>query len=144
MPLNKATTLEGMKGFDVDLKFGKHFEQVIDDIFTGVTTAEVKTERDKWVNYGNIVIETAYKGKPSGLERTESDVWIHNLSVKGELIASIIIPVPILKQVVHDMQKAGETKETKGGDGWNSKLTLLPLSKLFDYLIKGVRDKQFD
>ena len=85
MGLNKAKDYKGMKGFDVDLQFGKHFEELLDDIFKGVHTSEVKTERDQWVGYGNMVIETAYKDKPSGLAGTEADLWIHNFAYDGEL-----------------------------------------------------------
>jgi len=140
MGLNKAKDLEGMKGFDVDLQFGKHFEEMIDDIFKGVHTSEVKTERDQWVGYGNMVVETAHKDKPSGLTRTEADLWIHNFAYKGELIFSIMTPVSRLRQVVELMSKDKVSRKTKGGDGWKSELHLLPLAKLLQYFIKGIKD----
>lgn len=140
MALNKAKDYAGMKGFDVDLQFGKHFEELLDDIFSGVHKAEVKTERDKWVGYGNIVIETEYKDKPSGLTSTEADIWIHNLALDGELVCSIMIPVERLRQVTDAMVKDKVARVTKGGDGWKSKLALLPLSRFFEYIIKGAKD----
>jgi hypothetical protein len=139
MALNKAKTLEGMKGWDVDLAFGKHFEELMDDIFSGKHKMEVKTERDKWVGYGNMVVETEHNGKPSGLTRTTADLWCHNLAYKGELVCSIIIPVERLKQVVKLAEEDG-ARVVKGGDGWKSKLTLVPLRSFFDYIIKGVKD----
>lgn len=139
MALNKAKDLEGMKGFDVDLQFGKHFEEMIDDIFKGVHTSEIKTERDQWVGYGNMVVETAHRDKPSGLTRTESDLWIHNFAYKGELVFSIMTPVERLKQVVALMAEDKVSRKTKGGDGWKSELHLLPLAQLLQYFIKGVK-----
>jgi hypothetical protein len=139
MALNKATDYEGMKGFDVDLQFGKHFEELLDDIFSGVHKAEVKTERDQWLRYGNIVIEKSFKDKPSGLTSTKADIWVHNLAYKGELICSIMIPVERLKQLTEAMEEDGVARVTKGGDGWKSKLTLIPLSRFFEYIIKGVK-----
>lgn len=139
MGLNKAKDLEGMKGFDVDLQFGKHFEEMIDDIFKGVHTSEIKTERDQWVGYGNMVVETAHRDKPSGLTRTESDLWIHNFAYKGELVFSIMTPVERLKQVVELMAEDKVSRKTKGGDGWKSELHLLPLAQLLQYFIKGVK-----
>ena len=140
MGLNKAKDLEGMKGFDVDLQFGKHFEELIDDIFKGVHKSEVKTERDKWITYGNIVIETASNGKPSGLNRTEADLWIHNFAYKGELIFSLMLPVDRLKRVEVAMVEGGDARKTKGGDGWRSSLSLLKMDKILNYLKEDAKN----
>lgn len=134
MSLNKAKDLEGMKGFDVDLQFGKHFEELMDDIFKGVHKSEVKTERDQWVGYKNVVIETASNGKPSGLTRTEADLWIHNFAYKGELVFTLMIPVERLKRVEKAMVEGGDGRVTKGGDGWRSSLSLLKMDKILEYL----------
>ena len=144
MSLNKATDLEGMRGFDIDLKFGKHFETLIDDIFSGKYTCEVKTERDKWIGYGNMVIETGSNGKPSGLTRTEADVWFHNYAMRGELICGIMFPVDVLREIVLKMEEDGVSRKTKGGDGWRSELSLLPLDRLFEYVIKVAKDRRND
>ena len=134
MPLNPAKHIEGMKGFDVDLKFGKHFEHLMDDIFSGVYKAEVKTERDQWVKYGNLAIELSCNNKASGLSRTEADIWLHNLSVKGELIASILVPVDVFREVVHKMVEDKVARVTKGGDGWRSELALIPIKTVMEYI----------
>jgi len=89
--INKATTIEGLKGFDVDLSFGKHFEHLMDDILSGKYTDEVKTERDQRVSYGNITIELECNKKPSGITKTTSDQWIQNIRYKGELQVSFIM-----------------------------------------------------
>lgn len=141
MSLNKAKDYKGMKGFDVDLQFGKHFEELMDDIFSGVHKAEVKTERDQWLGYGNIVIETECNNKPSGITSTEADIWIHNLSYQGELICSIMIPVERLKRMIEHMEQDEVARVVKGGDGWRSKMTLVPLKRFFEYLVKGVTDE---
>lgn len=140
MSLNKAKDYEGMKGFDVDLQFGKHFEELLDDIFKGVHTSEVKTERDQWVGYGNMVIETACNKKPSGLTSTTSDLWVHNFAYKGELVFSIMTPVDRLRRVVELMAKDKVSRKTKGGDGWRSELHLLPLNELLPYFIKEIKN----
>lgn len=140
MPLNKAQDYEGMKGFDVDLQFGKHFEELMDDIFSGVHKAEVKTERDQWVGYGNLVIETECNKKDSGITSTEADIWIHNFAYKGELIFSLMVPVERLKRVREAMVEAGDGRETKGGDGWRSKMSLLKISEILTYLRKDAKN----
>ena len=134
MGLNKAKDLAGMRGFDVDLKYGKHFEELIDDIFSGVYQAEVKTERDKWVGYGNMVVEVAYKGSPSGLSTTTSDVWVHCFAAKGELVFALMIPSDVLREIVRKMEEDGVSRNTNGGDGWKSNLELLPIEKVVGYL----------
>lgn len=140
MGLNKAKDLEGMKGFDVDLQFGKHFEGLMDDVFKGVHKSEVKTERDQWIGYGNMVVETASNGKPSGLTRTESDLWLHNFSYKGELIFTLMVPVDRLRRTVDKMVEDKVARVTKGGDGWRSTLALLPLDEILTYLKEGAKD----
>ena len=140
MALNKAKTIEGMKGWDVDLQFGKHFEELMDDIFKGVHKSEIKTERDKWIGYGNMVIETEHNGKPSGLTSTTADLWIHNFAYKGELIFSLMVPVDRLRKAVTIAVEDG-ARVVKGGDGWKSKLTLMPLDNFIKYMIQGVRDE---
>jgi hypothetical protein len=140
MPLNDATDLEGMRGWDLCLSFGKHFEEEVDKMFTGETKVEVKTEIDKWKQYGNIVIELESNGKPSGLNVTEAEVWIHLLSYKGRLVGGFIIPTEKLKQIVNKMMDDKVGRVTKGGDGYKSKLFLLPLNKLNQYFKKVADD----
>ena len=71
------------KGFDLDLEFGKMGEEFTQQVFEGNSKVEVKTERDIWVNTGNVAIEIRCNGKPSGLSTPESTVWVHLLSHKG-------------------------------------------------------------
>jgi len=139
MPLNPATDLEGMRGWDVCLNFGKHFEGEVDKMFDGRTKVEIKTEVDKWKQYGNIVIELEYNGKPSGLTATEAEVWIHLLTYKGHLVGGFIFPVDVLRKIVKKMLEDSVGRVTKGGDGYKSKLFLMPISQINNYL-KGVVD----
>jgi len=119
--------------FDVDLEFGQHWEEHIDDLFSGVKTCEVKTERDKWAKTGNICIELESWGKPSGINATEADIWVQNLVKDGRLIASIMIPTDVLKEVVENSAK----RTVMGGDNNASKLLLINLEKLVATL-KGI------
>lgn len=136
MALNNAKDLHTLKKFDVDLQFGQEFEGLIDNIFSGADTAEIKTERGQWVKYGNIAIELECSGKPSGLTSTEASWWIHNLSYKGELMGSFILPVDVLRKVTDAMIEDKVARVTKGGDGYRSKLALLPITRIMDYVQK--------
>lgn len=133
MSLNKAEDWEGRKKFDIDLEFGKQWETYIDELFCGAKTAEVKTERDRWTGTGNICIEVESYGKPSGLEATESDVWVHNLVKDGKLVCSLMFPTDVLKEIVPKASKG----TVMGGDNRASKLNLVPLKKLIQVVMEN-------
>ena len=57
MSLNKSKDIKVLRKFDVDLEFGKQWEEHIDEVFSGAKQCEIKTERDKWATTGNICIE---------------------------------------------------------------------------------------
>ena len=62
-----------------DLKFGEEYEKGLETLFKTKGKIEVKTERGKWIETGNIAIEIRCRGKKSGLSVTESDWWFHIL-----------------------------------------------------------------
>jgi len=120
-----------MNNFDIDLAFGEIGEQKIEDLLSGKYKIEVKTERDKWVSTGNIVIEISYKGRPSGLTATEADWWIHCLNINGNFVGALMFPVEELNAIVDKLLARGDARITYGGDGNHSELVLLPLSKIY-------------
>ena len=125
-------TEEYAKGFDLDLEFGKLGEEFVRDMQLGNKKIEVKTERDIWKTTGNIAIEIRYKGNPSGLSTTESNVWIHLLSHKGVIEGGFIFKVDILKAKIKKLHKEGNLKMVMGGDNNMSQMALLPISELFE------------
>ena len=128
MPLNDSNDIKELKKFDIDLSFGKHWEQYIDEMFSGAKTCEVKTERDKWAQTGNICIESESYGKPSGIAATEADLWVHNLTVDNELVCSLVFPVEKLKEILPKLPQ----RTVMGGDNNASKLQLVSLVKLME------------
>ena len=124
-------TEEYVKGFDLDLKFGKLGEDFVNDMQLGNKKIEVKTERDIWKTTGNIAIELSYKGEPSGLATTESSVWIHLLSFKGVIEGGFILNVDLLKDKIRKLHKDGNLKMVMGGDDNLSQLALLPIKDIF-------------
>ena len=121
---------KSFKKFDLDLKFGEKWEDFVVDKFK---TAEVKTEKDKWKKTGNICIEYESYGKPSGIEATESDVWIHNLTDNDKFILGFIIPTETLKKIY----KQGYP--VTGGDHNASKIYLLKIRELVDKILQEVQ-----
>ena len=116
--------------FDIDLKFGKIYEDVLSKVLTD-KTIEVKSERDIWKTTGNIAIEYMSRGNKSGIATTEADWWAHFLTDDGEIRGIIMLPVPELKAKVLEMKKLGIAKEAIGGDDNTSRLILLPINEIF-------------
>lgn len=119
--------------FDIDLNYGQILEKQVADILQG-KTIEVKSERDIWIDTGNIAIEFESRGKKSGIAVTEADYWFHNLTktVDGEpvILSTIILPVQMLKRYI----LANRPRVVKGGDNNTSKLFLINLHDFFDKL----------
>jgi len=120
------------KGFDIDLEFGKMGEEFTQKVFEGNSKVEVKTERDIWEKTGNIAIEMRCKGKPSGISTTESDVWIHLLSVNSVIKGGFLFKVGELKDKIKKLHESGNLKMVMGGDDNLSQMALLPIKELFD------------
>ena len=125
-------TEEYAKGFDLDLKFGKLGEDFVKDIQDGNNKIEVKTERDIWKTTGNIAIEMRYKGSPSGISTTESNLWVHLLSHKGVIEGGFMFNVDLLKEKIKKLHKSGDLKMVMGGDDNMTQMALLPIKELWD------------
>ena len=124
-------TEEYAKGFDLDLRFGKLGEDFVKDMQVGNKKIEVKTERDIWKTTGNIAIELRYRGNPSGLSTTDSNVWIHLLSYKGVIEGGFIFKADYLKEKIKKLHKSGDLKMVMGGDDNMSQMALLPIKELW-------------
>ena len=117
--------------FDIDLDFGKIYEQKVKDIFEGKGGIEVKTERGAWKQTGNIAIEIRYKGNPSGLSTTSADYWAHILSFNNEIEGVLMFPIAQLKSRLKQLILLKRVREVKGGDDNKSTLLLVPLREVF-------------
>ena len=118
------------KNFDIDLEFGGANEEVVRSIFEDDGSIEVKTERDKWLETGNIAIELKHKGKPSGISTTNAKWWIHVLTSDGNMKFSFIFPVSVLKRKVKHIILEGKGRITMGGDDNLSTLALIPIKEV--------------
>ena len=123
--------IEELKKFDIDLAFGEKGEDFVKGVLQGNGKIEVKTERDKWADTGNIAIEIRYNGNLSGLSATESKTWVHLLSVDDNIRGGFIFDTDYLKDMVKSLVKSGKAKVTMGGDFNASQMVLLPIKELF-------------
>ena len=114
--------------FDIDLDFGKVGEKVVEEMFEGDGTIEVKTERDIWKTSKNIAIEIRCRGKLSGISTTTAKTWIHMLDGGG---GGFIFPVKDLRNKIKKRKEDGKLRLVMGGDDNAAQLALLPIAELF-------------
>ena len=114
--------------FDIDLDFGKVGEKVVEEMFEGDGTIEVKTEREIWKTSKNIAIEIRCRGKLSGISTTTAKTWIHMLDGGG---GGFIFPVQDLRNKIKKRQEDGKLRLVMGGDDNAAQLALLPIKELF-------------
>ena len=114
--------------FDIDLQYGQVREEALSDILQNAKI-EVKTERDKWKETGNICIEFSCRGKPSGIAVTEAKWWVHVLADGDDTSCMLMFPTEKLKEIARKYYANG--KIVDGGDDNLSKMVLLPLKEIF-------------
>ena len=115
--------------WDIDLKFGEDFEYSLANTLT-LGKVEVKTERDKWKETGNIAIELMNQGTLSGLTVTKAEWWAHILSFNNKIESVILIPVDKLKRRVKQLVEDVRGKIVMGGDNNVSELALIQIKDI--------------
>ena len=117
--------------FDIDLEFGESYEYSLGQILN-MGKVEVKTERDIWVDTGNVAIELMNQGNASGLSVTEADWWAQILSFKGDIKSVILLPVKELKKKVKHSVQHGQGRIVMGGDDNASEIALIPIKEIHE------------
>ena len=118
--------------FDIDLTFGNVYEKALALILQD-KKIEVKTERDKWKETGNIAIElyNHNKNTPSGISETKANYWATILVENYDINSIHILPVKKLKTRVKDIVRNGGGKIIMGGDFKASEIALIPIEEIF-------------
>ena len=106
--------------FDLDLSFGQTYEKKLHGLLTEKGKIEVKADRMSHKT-GNLVIEFESRGKPSGIETTESDYWFY--WIVG-LDIGIMVPILKLKELVKN------ARVVSGGDNGTSRMYLVPVENI--------------
>ena len=117
------------KRFDIDLQYGQVFERKVADMLQN-SKIEVKTERDKWKDTGNIVIEFESRGRPSGIAATEAEYWFHNLALGEDIVMTLVFPTKTLRNYIVQRQP----RMVRGGDDMTSRMYLINLKDLVTML----------
>ena len=128
---NDRITFDGGKKFDIQLARGLIEERKLAEIFAArrIETIEVKSESWLWERTGNIAIEFASNGRPSGINATEADYWVHNLMRDGATLAYIMFPVDRLRDLVAQARLEGRACH-ESGDGGRQSLALIRLADI--------------
>jgi hypothetical protein len=121
--------LNNDKRFDIDLQYGQVFERKVADMLQN-SKIEVKTERDKWKDTGNIVIEFESRGRPSGIASTEADYWFHNLAVGDNIVMTLVFSTQTLRNYI----VKNNPRMIRGGDDNTSRMYLINLKDLVTML----------
>ena len=95
-------TKKDQKKFDLDLKYGEIREDKIRDMLEN-KKIEVKSERGRWMETGNICIEYESWSKPSGIRATESDYWFHHLCVGDKEYCTLVFHTEVLRTIVKEL-----------------------------------------
>ena len=122
--------------FDLDLQYGQIYEEGLKVLLESKGKVEVKTERDKWYDTGNMAIEVKCNGKKSGLAVTKADWWFHIFAKDGQVKGMLCLPVRELKNICNGMQRNNKLRKVMGGDGDRSELLLLPIKEVADSIGK--------
>jgi hypothetical protein len=114
--------------FDFQLSQALIAERRLADIFTSgrLEKIELKTENFQWEQTGNIAIEYARCGKPSGLAVTQADYWVHELRREDATLVYLMFPIARLKHIAGLAWQAGRYR-VRGGDGRRTSNVILPL-----------------
>ena len=130
--------------FDIDLSYGQVFENELLDSLLGKCTIEVKTERDIWASTGNIYIEYKSRGKPSGIAVSKSKYYFIFLSISGDNPTSnvgMMFDTDTLKSYLKSGVKSKSLKSNvKGGDDGTSLGILLPISRIQEVALHGIKE----
>ena len=122
--------------FDIDLSYGEIKEKELAIILMN-DKIELKSERGKWQETGNIAIELSSRGKSSGLVVTKAEWWATALCDGDKVKGIIILPTIDMKRHTKTIVKSGRGKVVMGGDNDTSELALIKITDLIEELRNG-------
>lgn len=127
--------------FDIQLSAALIHERKLGEVFAGAKLEamqaakfELKTETYQWRRTGNIAIEYARKGQPSGIAVTAADFWVHDLcDDEGQTLGYFLFPIQQLKRLCRDAFRRGHYRE-RGGDRGEFDVILLNIEDLNQWM----------
>ena len=123
----------GFKSYEHETKKAIKEYDIIVKQNSSETKYEIKADRLSYKT-GNVCIEIAYKGQPSGITSTVSDYWGYFV-IKSEGYDLYLIPTDELKRII--FSKPSKYKSIRGGDERRSYLVLISLKEMEKFLFLG-------
>lgn len=119
--------------FDMQIKRALWEEERLARVFTEGTfdKLEVKGESYKWERSGNICVEFASYGKPTGIAVTEATHWVHELKRNGATVGYFIMPMDRFKEIARFCLAEGRVNHNSG-DNKNTSVVLIPIRYLWE------------
>ena len=118
--------------FDVDLDFGRHWENEACRLLEGHGRLEVKADR-LWHRTGNLVFERKFKGRPSGLTTSKAKWWVIVLTSPknpDESECIMIWDTKKLKSRLNALTRNGKASKLLGGNDKQSELVVVSIKDL--------------
>lgn len=109
---------KGCKGWDVELTYQGYSVKY-----------EVKSDRMA-CRTGNVAIEVACNGNPSGVSSTEANYYAYFIVFPAMPPTLYLIPTDALKELIIDKTY----RRVRGGDGWRSEMVLVPIADLCEFI----------
>ena len=111
--------------------YNNDYRYDISGTLTGIPTKwEIKT--DKYPKTGNMAIEIRENGKPSGISKTEADVFVYvYTNISDKYVYLFFIDVEALKNLIRD--NFDKLKITHGGDENKAEIVLIPMKRFQTY-----------
>ena len=114
--------------FDLQLSQALIDERRLAEIFAAkrIEKVELKSESVMWEETGNICIEYARDGFPTGIAITTADYWVHELKRDNQPLVYLMFPIERLKELCRAARAEGRVRRNCG-DGGRQSVVLLRL-----------------
>tara|TARA_R110002167_G_scaffold12602_6_gene53544 strand:- start:5433 stop:5921 length:489 start_codon:yes stop_codon:yes gene_type:complete len=128
---------------NLDLNPEKNYKYDLIGKERGVPTKwEVKS--DKYPKTGNMAVEIRDAGKPSGISKTEADVFVYNFTnISDKFVYLFFINVKDLKALIRD--NFDKLRVVNGGDNNEAEIVLIPMKRFQSHFrVETMKKKLWD
>ena len=133
----KLYRLEPSNKFDIQLNVANLREHKLGHLLTE-GAIELKAETWQWRRTGNVCIEYAQSGEPSGVAVCEADLWVHQLNDdNGKPLVLLAFPLERVKELARWSWRCCNGRRRGGGDRHNIDSVVIRLHDFVRWLLKG-------
>lgn len=118
--------------FDVDLDFGRTWEQQVCAMFEGDGSLEIKSDR-AWHTTGNLAFEIRRRGQETGILISKAKWWVSVLTQKENPRKSEMIFIWETQALIEKLRKLcreGGAEIVHGGDRNETEMVIVPIDTI--------------